>query len=457
MQRKTANKNNHSDDLNIPRASHPRVSSRKGNSSKFSIMFPLSILVVVSLLSPFAYLLLSRLGLGSNFPAQDMFRSMEPLLQDSALEIVALLPMPPGNIAVSKKNRVFFNFHPEYGPSTCKVAELTSKETYKAFPNSEFQSKLISVLSMRIDSQDRLWLLDFANHGIGGNPKLFAFALKNKDALVIDYEFPSTVAGFGSMLNDFQVDPSGAYVYIVDTSIVAMTPSLIVYSIEMGHSYRILSGHSSMFGRSTFLSVSDTQLKFGPMGLTIHADSLALDPSGSKLYYGALTNDKLYSISTSHLLHYVKVTNESYAGQLKAEERLPGLVHTVLENKPVTDGLTVDAAGNIWMTALEHSAIAVAVPEKTHKDTSVGSFALQEQKFNILKVVQNSSLIRWPDGFSFGSDGLYFTNSALHLKFSGKRFEDHAPFHILKLSTSSLKASLKGVKDASFSLPTAGH
>jgi len=37
------------------------------------------------------------------------------------------------------------------------------------------------------------------------SPKLFAFDLKKKDELVKEYAFPSSVAGFGSMLNDFQV------------------------------------------------------------------------------------------------------------------------------------------------------------------------------------------------------------------------------------------------------------
>lgn len=436
---------------------HPKkAANAKSNLS--SVMLPLSILLVVVLLSPFAYVLVTRLGLGAPFPSQPAFAAMDAILQPSLLEVVAELPMPPGNLAVSSNGRIFFNFHPEYGPSDVKIAELKTKTTFTAFPSAEFQVKIVSVLAMRIDRQDRLWLLDFGNHGIKGKPTLYAFALKKKDTLVKEYVFPPAVAGFGSMLNDFQVDPSGHFVYIVDTSIVSTTPSLIVYSVEQDYAYRILSSHSSMHGLSAFLDISGTLLKFGPMGLTINVDSVGLDRTGSKLYYGALTGDKLYSISTSHLLHYMRASNESSEDQAILDQVMPSHVRLVMSDKPATDGITVDGAGNIWMTALEHSSIAVAVPVKATQSLATGpSFALQAEEFKIYKVVTDTALLRWPDGFSFGPDGLYVSNSALHLKFSGQNYKDHAPYHILRLSTKSIKSAFSEIEGSSFSLPPAGH
>ena len=369
--------------------------------------------------------------------------------------------MPPGNIAISSSGRIFFNFHPEFGPgpSSIKVAELKSKTAFAAFPNSVFQDRIVTCLAMRVDRQDRLWLLDHGNHGMKGSPALYAFDLQHGDALVHEYAFPASVAGFGSMLNDFQVDPSGLFIYIADTSIVSSTPALIVYSVHERYGYRILSSHASMFGQSTFIDVSGTLLKYGPMGLTINVDSIALDRTGSKLYYGALTGDKLYSISTSHLLHYLRAANESHSDQLILDEILPGHVNEVLTTKPVTDGITTDGAGNIWLTALEHSAIAVAVPVKvaapTHADGA--TFANQQERFRVIKVIQNKALLRWPDGFSFGPDGLYITNSALHVKLGGGKCESFAPFHILRLPTKALQLALERERDATFALPPSGH
>lgn len=202
------------------------------------------------------YFLLTRLGLGSIFPAQPEYFAMPAVLDETALEIVAELPIPPGNIAVSQSGRIFFNFHPEYNPSPDKIAELDEKSRWHAFPDEEFQNRIISCLSLRIDSFSRLWLLDFAQHGIQGAPKLFAIQLadkreKNLDRLVIEYSFPREVAGFGSFLNDFQVDPSGSFIYIADTSIVAGTPALIVYSVR--HETCVATFLSPQFGQLSCL------------------------------------------------------------------------------------------------------------------------------------------------------------------------------------------------------------
>ncbi len=54
-------------------------------------------------------------------------RTGEPELPASALEVVADLDLPPGNIAVSADGRVFFSFHPEARPPV-QVAELVDGE-----------------------------------------------------------------------------------------------------------------------------------------------------------------------------------------------------------------------------------------------------------------------------------------------------------------------------------------
>ena len=41
------------------------------------------------------------------------------------------------------------------------------------------------------------------------------------------YDFPRDIAGFLSMLNDFQVDPAGETIYIAETSPFLQSPALI--------------------------------------------------------------------------------------------------------------------------------------------------------------------------------------------------------------------------------------
>src|SRR5690349_16654890 len=69
---------------------------------------PLFTLIVLAGLLLLAVRLLYG-GRGKDFPD----RSTAPALPASALERVAALDEPPGNIAVSPQGRIFFTYHPE--------------------------------------------------------------------------------------------------------------------------------------------------------------------------------------------------------------------------------------------------------------------------------------------------------------------------------------------------------
>src|SRR5262249_46268812 len=110
-----------------------------------------------------------RLTLGGGDSLED--RTGAPTLPSTALEVVADLPLPPGNIAVAKDGRVFFTFHPE-GHPPIKLAELVGGKPV-AYPNEDFQSEkggaqhFQTPLAVRVDRQGRLWVLDYGNYGLG--------------------------------------------------------------------------------------------------------------------------------------------------------------------------------------------------------------------------------------------------------------------------------------------------
>ena len=92
---------------------------------------------------------------GGGEPFPDL--SQAPTMNSDALDVVANLEYPPGNISVSNEGRVFFTFHPEAKPPV-NIAELIDG---KAIPlDIPPEIKLSSVLSLRVDRQNRLWLLD---------------------------------------------------------------------------------------------------------------------------------------------------------------------------------------------------------------------------------------------------------------------------------------------------------
>lgn len=405
--------------------------------------FCAGVLVFVAL-AHVGYILVTRLGLGSTFPST-FYSSLFPLLDKEAVKVVIELETPPGNIAVSGFGRIFFTFHPEFGHDV-KVAEVVeeysdaSGGTWRAFPDMAFQSKVISVLSLHVDSlNDRLWLLDFAAHGVKGSPQLVSICLR-KNEEDYRYTFPSDVAGIGSMLNDFSISPDGQFLYIADTSIIAQSPGIIVFSVRSGLSYRVLSSTPELFGQSSFFSSGSHKLGFGVFGLKIHVDSIALSRDGQALYFSPLTGTALYCIETTDLQRAMCSLDEVECERVRNE--ISQKIHTVLMDKPVTDGISTDNDGGIWMTALEYSSIGRAFPVGTRTCLQNLSDKSEEcddaerevcQPLALQNIIENNEILRWPDGLSFAKDGLYISNSALHVKFKGMSLLESSPYHIARI------------------------
>jgi sugar lactone lactonase YvrE len=335
-------------------------------------------------------------------------RTTTPTLLGSALEVVTELDFPPGNIAVSRTGRVFFTLHPDGNPPH-KVVELIDGRP-APYPSEAFQTPSAgtphfdTVLSLRIDRQDRLWTLDFANFG-RGQPRLLAFDLAT-GSVAHQYDFPSDVAGLFSMLNDFQVDPAGEKIYIAETSPIVQTPALIVYDTVKRTSRRLLQGHRSVTTRNYVIQAPGRDMRIlGIATLRIPVDSIALDTRGEWLYYGAVTGDRLYRVAARDL-NDERLSSDALAERV--EDYGP---------KTLSDGLTMDTADNVYISDMEHSAIL--------------KLGVDRQ----LETLLRDDRLRWPDGFSFGPDDwLYVTCSSLqHVLFkSAAHMRAHAPYQIFR-------------------------
>ncbi len=335
-------------------------------------------------------------------------RTTAPVFTFSVTEKVADLDVPPGNLAVSNDGRIFFSLHPEGRPDI-RVAELIDGKVVP-YPSKEFQGPgksnvfFDTVLSVRIDSRNRLWTLDLANHGIG-QPRLLAFDLKT-DKIVHQFDFPDSIAGLGSHLNDFQIDPAGENIYIAEASIFGKTPAILVYNIKSRYYRRLLEKHESVMPEKYIPVVQGRKMNiFGLFAIRPGVDSIALDKSGEWLYFAPVTNNYMYRIQTKFL-------NDDTLSEIQLSSHVEKYAL-----KTMSDGLTMDVAGNIYITDPEHSAIV--------RLTSDGK----------LETLLKNSHIRWPDGLGFGPDGwLYITCSALH-QVIGKTpdyIKSHAPFQIYR-------------------------
>jgi sugar lactone lactonase YvrE len=343
-----------------------------------------------------------RYGGGEPFPTRN---TGKPKLDASALEVVAELPLPPGNIAVSDKGRIFFTFHPE-GHPTVKLAELVNREP-KPWPSVEIQSErdglwLDTPLGLRLDRQGRLWVLDNANHGTG-DAKLVAFDVKSGN-VVREHHFTSSEAGLGSHLNDLAVHPNGDRVYIAEASIFGKTPALLLYDLRTGKMRRLLNRHSSVSAEDYYITVDGEPIEVaGLFAIRPGIDSIALDRTGEWLYFAAVTATKMYRIKTADL-DDTSLTPEALATRVE-----------VFGEKTLSDGISSDEAGTLYLTDPEHNAIVTMRPA--------------------LETLISDARLRWPDGLSFGPDGyLYLTCSALQhvIMKDADHIQSFAPYHIFR-------------------------
>ena len=342
-----------------------------------------------------------------------------PLLPSTELELVAELPSPPGNIAVADNGRIFFTFHPEAGPEV-NVAEWRDGVA-QAFPGTQWQpggeheKALNEVLSLRLYNNE-LWLLDNGRHGLS-RVRFLAFDI-NSGELLQEYRFPRNVFPLGSHANDFRISPDGRFFYITDASLIARTPALVVFDRQQQDSWRHLHGsHTVAAGDYQPVVQGRAMTLFNAFTVNPGVDGIALDQQGEWLYFAGISAEQLYRVKTADL-------QDKQLPYATLESRVEAL-----GEKTMTDGMAIDASGNVYLSDLEHSAIVRRTPDGE------------------LQTLLRSADLRWPDGFSLAADGyLYVTCSALHQVIGVSRDEMKAqgPFQIYRFHLGRAKQIVAG-------------
>jgi sugar lactone lactonase YvrE len=328
-----------------------------------------------------------------------------PSVNEGGLETVLTYPEPMGNVAVSATGRLFFTLHPEARPKGPRLLEWRDGKA-ESFPAQDIQDMVFETpLGLAVDRQNRLWVVDPAHHGFG-RPRIVAISL-DSGLVVHEHVFPRKTAPRGSLLQDLQVDPAGRFVYIADTSFWRRSPALVVYDTATRKSRRLLEKHPSVRAQDWVIRTPMREMRFlgGLVPMKPGLDGLALDPTGQWLNYGAMVNDTLYRIATS-ALHDEQLTEKALAERVEA-----------LGRKPLSDGLSADLPGNVYITDVEHGAVLRMAPGGE------------------LTTIVKSPRIRWADALSFGPDGwLYLADSALPEVVLRTRahIEGHGPYHVYR-------------------------
>ena len=358
---------------------------------------------------PIAVLLFALLPMAS-LPA-----AADEQLVPGAIEVVAELPINPGNAAVTAKGRVFATVH-QFRRAEAQLIEVTGPTSYRPWPNRAWNGAfgsgtdvLNSVLGIRIDRQGRLWVLD---NGLGDppqTPKLVAFSLADGKP-VLRYDFPPETGPVGSFLNDLVVDEARGFVYIADPG-GSHEPALVV--VDLNHrSSRRFTASPALQAENVDLVVEGRVIGFrGEDGKVkparIGVNPITLSADGETLYFGAMNGVTWYRLPA-------RLLREG------ADDATIAAAIARVGPKPVSDGAATDAAGNHYFTDLSHNAIAVLHPDG-----------------RLTTLVEDERLL-WPDSLSFGEPGwLYIAVNQLNRSppLNGGVDGGQLPYRIMRVYT----------------------
>lgn len=332
-------------------------------------------------------------------------KGMENAALAPELELFATFtgPMPTG-VTVSKKGRVFGCF-PRWGdPVEFTVAEVKNAKA-EAFPNlainkldtNDPEKSLVSVQSVVVDDDDRLWILDTGSINfqpvIPGGPKLVCVDLESNQ-VVKTINFKNSPAVLPTTyLNDVRFDlkrGKGGMAFITDSSGTGPN-GIVVVDLASGQAFRRLNDNPSTHAEANFAPVVEGQKLMsrpanGPAAyVSIGSDGIAMSPDAKTLFYRPLMGHHLYSVSVDAL-----------ADRSKTDMQVAATVKDLGDLGFASDGLLYEKAPALLLSDYEHNAI--------HERTNDGKVSV---------LVQDPRMI-WPDTMALGPDGyLYFTANQL--------------------------------------------
>jgi hypothetical protein len=182
-----------------------------------------------------------------------------------------------------------------------------------------------------------------------------------------------------------------------------------------GRTRRVIKNHDSVLPAAEVLAVIEGEPvvqenedgDFEPVRAGL--DGITIDPSFEWVYYCPISSESIYRIRAADLL------DESLTdGEL--DERIERY-----GDKAICDGITVDTAGNVYITDMTNNAIGVTRPS--------GEYEI---------IARDDEQFLWPDGFCCGPDGhIYFTVTQLHRAppFNQGQEESYTPFKLFRFES----------------------
>lgn len=301
---------------------------------------------------------------------------------DPAIEVVAEVAKGPGNITVTRGGAIIISLHQFFGDDV-RVARVYGDGSLRPFAEA---AGLNSVLGLQADSHGIVWMLDNAMRG-GDRRRLVGWHVA-QDRLVADIDLTSASRN-GSFLNDLAIDAERRVAYIADPASGA-DAALLVVDLATQEVRRVLQGHPSLTPEDIDLVIDGNPVRIKQedgreIRPRVGVNPIALDAASDWLYFGPMHGLAMYRLRTSDL-------------------RDPGLSADDLgqrvqrwADKPISDGISIDTAGNLYLGELSANGIGVITPDRRYR------------------MLVKDPRLSWVDAFSFGPDGyLYTVANQLH-------------------------------------------
>src|SRR5262245_43688077 len=360
---------------------------------------------------------------GKQLPTARVIGKIEPVTSFDG-------PMPTG-VTVSREGRIFVNF-PRLGDAVeFTVAELKNGRPPIPYPPDDAWNRLdsarpeaclVSVQSVVVDPDDRLWLLDtghkdFDQPAVPGGPKLVGVNLET-DEVFQRIPFTEEVADLHrTYLNDVRFDLRRNVAYITDSG----DYGLIVVDLKTGKSCRLLHHHGSTKPEPQFLPIVEGQpLMIRPQGkpprhTPAGADGIAISHDGKFLYYCPISSRHLYRVPTDALAC-------EQTGGGKGVQAVEDLVEDLGDRGFASDGLEADNKGRLYLTNYEDNAI------------------LRRDEDGSYETLVYDPRVLWPDTLCLAADGyLYFIANQLHRHglFQGGKDLRQKPYSLFRVNVNA--------------------
>ncbi|MDJ0837309.1 MAG: L-dopachrome tautomerase-related protein [Acidobacteriota bacterium] len=296
--------------------------------------------------------------------------------------------VPPGNLAITAEGRIFMSVHGFYGQPV-RVVEVFDNGSTRPYPNPEWATApgdaktvgLNGVLGLNADGNGILWLLD--THAPNRSGRLIGWNTKTEKLERIIYLAPP-VTRETSFLNDLAIDTRHNAVYISDSG-AGKSAALIVVDLATGQARRVLEGSPFTVAEDLDMVIDGATVTLGGNPARIGVNPITVDHTFEWVYFAPMTGTSLYRIKTADLLDPA-LTEKDLRSRVKR-----------YGDKPVSDGITIDRGGNVYITSITNDSIGVTRPDGTYQT-----------------LFQRDDL-SWPDGFAVGPDDyVYVTINELH-------------------------------------------